>query len=80
VRYIILNHASKTAKERVKIAELIKETENYDRQRYFELLLRMGESILRPFGYTEDKLRELLQSSQQMKLGNGELGAGSGDM
>jgi DNA polymerase I len=69
VRYIILNHTSKTPEGRVKIAEMLNKIENYDRSRYFELLLRMGESILRPFGYTEVKLREALDCTQQITLG-----------
>jgi len=68
VRYVILNHRSKTPVERVKLAEMINGDEKYDRRRYFELLLRMGESILRPFGYTEEKLQELLYSSHQVTL------------
>ena len=54
--------------QRVKLAEMLNGNERYDRQRYLEMLLRVGESILRPFGYTEAKLRELLYSSQQIKL------------
>ena len=69
VRYVILNHRSKTPVERVKLAELIDGAEKYDRRRYFELLLRTGESILRPFGYTEAKLQEALYGTQQIKLG-----------
>jgi DNA polymerase elongation subunit (family B) len=68
VRYIILDHSSKKPEGRVKIAELVNENEKYDRHRYFELLLRTGESILRPFGYTEAKLQEALHTTRQKKL------------
>ena len=68
VRYVILNHRSKTPVERVKLAELINGAEKYDRRRYFELLLRMGESILRPFGYDTDVLNDVVIGSKQMKV------------
>ena len=68
VRYVILDHTSKNPNLRVKLAERLESGEQYDRYRYLELLLRVGESILRPFGYTEDKLQELLCATQQVKL------------
>lgn len=68
VRYIILDHRTKDPQRRVKLAEMLRGNEQYDRQRYLEMLLRVGESILRPFGYTEGKLRELLYVTQQIKL------------
>ncbi len=68
VRYVILDHSSKDPQRRVRLAELVRGDEHYDRHRYLELLLRAGESILRPFGYTEQKLQEQLDATRQIRL------------
>jgi DNA polymerase elongation subunit (family B) len=58
VGYIITDHKSRDYRDRVKVVELLDGKEEYDRDIYYEHLLRAGESLLLPFGYTAAKLRE----------------------
>lgn len=66
VRYVITDHASKS--RRVKIAELIDESTQYDRSKYYEHILRAAESILLPFGYTKDVLDGVVRKNLQSDL------------
>ncbi len=60
VRFIICDSSTRECTKRVKVAELIEGNEGYDAGKYITLLLRAGESMLAPFGYKEDGLRELM--------------------
>jgi len=56
VDYVILNRAAKTAKGKVRVKELMRGDEEYDRKVYYRYLLRCGESLLLPMGYDQDAL------------------------
>ena len=62
IRYVLTDHASKSYMKRVKIAQLVDESTQYDRGKYFEFLLRAAESMLLPFGYTKDVLKNSTRS------------------
>jgi DNA polymerase elongation subunit (family B) len=61
IRYIVLNEHSRNYKERVCIAELITGDEKVDVDFYLRQIAKCGESMLVPFGYTIEKLQEMLQ-------------------
>jgi len=56
VDYIILDRAARTAKGKVRVRELMKGDEDYDKKVYYRYLLRCGESLLLPMGYDQDAL------------------------
>jgi DNA polymerase elongation subunit (family B) len=63
VRYVVLNHNTRDPARRVRVLELMDGDEEYDKQEYLKHLLRAAASILRPFGYTEERLEEELDKS-----------------
>ncbi len=69
VRYIITDHRSKSYSKRVMIPELVDGNTAYDSAKYCEYLLRAAESILLPFGYTEERLNEIVRRKVQGNLG-----------
>ena len=71
VRYVILKHNTRDPARRVRVLELMDGDEEYDKQEYLKHLLRTAASILRPFGYTEERLAEELEKSMQAKLVDG---------
>lgn len=66
VRYIIRDHKSKSAVNRVSIPELMEDTV-YDKEKYCELLLRAAHHVLAPF-IDEKKLKEYVTCQKQMTL------------
>jgi DNA polymerase elongation subunit (family B) len=57
LRFVICDSTTKDPGRRVKVAEMMDGHEPYDATKYCNLLLRSGETILAPFGYSEDTLR-----------------------
>jgi DNA polymerase I len=68
IRFIITDHKSRNYKKRVIIPELAEGSTQYDRSKYYEYLLRAAESILLPFGYTEEQLDEIMRGRIQRSL------------
>jgi DNA polymerase elongation subunit (family B) len=68
VSYLILDSSSHDPYRRVKLADRVESEEDYDRRKYMEFLCRTGDSILRPFGYTEEALLEHIRSTTQTLL------------
>lgn len=68
VHYIVQNHDTRDPTKRVRVLELLDGTEVYDKNEYLKYLCRTAESLLRPFGYTEKRLRDLLGKGAQSKL------------
>jgi len=69
VRYLIVDSKSKTVKNRVSVAELLKPKTRYDAQKYLDMLISAGETLLEVFGYTKDKIRrEVLFHQKQVML------------
>jgi DNA polymerase elongation subunit (family B) len=70
IRYIITDHKSRNYKKMVIIPELADERMQYDRAKYYEHLLRAAESMLLPFGYTEERLDGIMRGRMQRSLYN----------
>jgi DNA polymerase elongation subunit (family B) len=68
INYIITDHKSRSWQKRVMIPELADGDTQYDRVKYYEHLLRAAESILLPFGYTEERLDEIMRRRMQTSL------------
>lgn len=68
VSYVILDSNTHDPYKRVGLADRLDGSENYDREKYLEFLCRTGDSILRPFGLTEDVLAKHLEKTKQTEL------------
>ena len=69
VRYIIIDSKRRAAEQRVLAAELIKPKTPYDVQKYLDMLISSGETLLGVFGYTKDRIRqEVLSHEKQVVL------------
>ena len=68
IKYIVTDAGSKRYTKKVTAWNLAKGDELYDKKKYVRYLLRAGESILSPFGYTEHKLAEIIRPTQQLTL------------
>ncbi len=58
VRYLLVNSESMKASERLKIAELVEDGNEYDKKKYVEHLFKAGESLFQPFGYDLERIEE----------------------
>jgi DNA polymerase I len=61
VHYIVTDEYSKNYKRRVCLAEKMQGTEDIDGGYYLRQLAKCAESLLNPFGYTIEKLQEMLR-------------------
>jgi DNA polymerase elongation subunit (family B) len=68
VRYIVSDQKSKRYSDKVTLAEVFSEGNNYDVDFYVTQLLKATESLLIPFGYTVDRLRDVLRGHEQTSL------------
>jgi DNA polymerase elongation subunit (family B) len=58
VRYLLVNSESMKASERLKIADLVEDGDEYDKKKYVEHLFKAGESLFQPFGYNLERIEE----------------------
>lgn len=65
VRYLITDAYNARLNRRVRATELVDEKTRYDFKKYLELLLAAGANILTPFGYTAEKLHNLIVRNQK---------------
>jgi DNA polymerase elongation subunit (family B) len=68
VRYVVCDENSRKPKERVRITELLDGNEKIDVDFYLRQIAQYGESILVPFGFTLEKLYEMLQKIKMREL------------
>lgn len=68
IQYIMTDAGSARYAPKVKAWALAEGTELYDKKRYVQYVLRAGESILAPFGYTDRKLAEIIKPTKQLTL------------
>ncbi len=61
VRYVITDRGTRDYRRKVKFAAFLQGSEEVDRWEYLRLLCRAGETLLSPFGYTEEGLLKELQ-------------------
>jgi DNA polymerase elongation subunit (family B) len=60
IRYVITDRRTRDYRRKVKFAAFLQEGDTPDEWEYLRLLARSGETLLAPFGYTEEGLlREL---------------------
>jgi DNA polymerase elongation subunit (family B) len=57
VQYLIVDAENKSPNKRVKAVQLLNAKQKYDMAKYLEMLLEAGQTILGPFGYDLDKIR-----------------------
>jgi len=57
LRYVITDSESNDWRHRVRVADLLDGSENYDSGAYLKLLYRAGAELLAPFGYDESSVR-----------------------
>ena len=68
IRYLIRDHRAKDPGRRVVAAQLLEEDTKYDATTYSEMLLDSAASVLAPFGYEKEKLRQTLSKTKQLTL------------
>ena len=56
VRYVLLDVRARESERKVRVAEFLQGDEAVDAWEYIRLLCRSGQTLLAPFGYTEEKL------------------------
>ena len=56
VRYVLLDARARESWRKVRVAEFLQGNEEPDAAEYIRLLCRSGQTLLAPFGYTEEKL------------------------
>ena len=69
VRYLIVASRCKTVYNRVSAAELLKPKTRYDAEKYLNMLISAGETLLGCFGYSKKKIRDqAVHSEKQIML------------
>jgi DNA polymerase elongation subunit (family B) len=69
VEYLIVDAENKSPNKRVKAAQLLNAKQKYDMAKYLEMLVEAGQTILGPFGYDLDKIRnEVIYGEKQIIL------------
>ncbi len=70
VRYVVCDEKLRKPQDRVCIAEMLDNNEKIDVDFYLRQIAQYGESILVPFGFTLEKLYEMLQKIKTRELLN----------
>ena len=69
VQYLVVDSKSRNVNNRVLVSKLLKPKTRYDVQKYLDMLISAGETLLGVFGYAEDKIRgEVLHHEKQVVL------------
>ncbi len=68
VRYLVCNQRARQPEGKVCAEPLLSGEERYDRAFYLRHLLKSAATLLVPFGYTEERLREALRRGTQTEL------------
>ena len=70
VRYVVCDERSRKPKERICIAEILDSCKKIDVDFYLRQIAQYGESILVPFGFTLEKLYDMLQKIKIREVRN----------
>ncbi|HYY48035.1 MAG TPA: LAGLIDADG family homing endonuclease [Thermoplasmata archaeon] len=70
VRYVLTDARARDSERKVRVAEFLEGDETPDAWEYIKLLCRSGQTLLAPFGYTEDKLYEMCHDLSDLSLHN----------
>jgi DNA polymerase elongation subunit (family B) len=68
VRYIVTNQKSRSYSEKVRIADAYEERDSYDSEFYIGHIIKATESLFLPFGYTVERLKQVLKGQKQTSL------------
>ncbi|MGI0148518.1 MAG: DNA polymerase domain-containing protein, partial [Thermoplasmata archaeon] len=70
VRYVLLDARARDSERKVRVAEFLQGDEAPDAWEYIKLLARSGQTLLAPFGYTEDKLFAMCKDLSDISIAN----------
>ena len=68
VRYVVTDMKSRDYAAKVKVAEFLEGSERVDKWEYIRLLCRSGQTLLAPFGYTEERLVDLCRDLSDLSI------------
>ena len=68
VRYVVTDMKSRDYAAKVKVAEFLEGSERVDKWEYIRLLCRSGQTLLAPFGYTEERLVGLCKDLSDLSI------------
>jgi len=70
VRYVLLDARARDSERKVRVAEFLQGDEEPDAWEYIRLLCRSGQTLLAPFGYTEEKLAQMCKDLSDVSIAN----------
>jgi len=70
VRYVLLDARARDSERKVRVAEFLQEDEEPDAWEYIHLLCRSGQTLLAPFGYTEENLVRMCEDLSDVSIAN----------
>jgi len=70
VRYVLMDARARDSERKVRVAEFLQGDEAPDAWEYIKLLCRSGQTLLAPFGYTEDKLFAMCEDLSDLSITN----------
>jgi DNA polymerase elongation subunit (family B) len=70
VRYVLLDARARESERKVRVAEFLTGDEEPDAWEYIRLLCRSGQTLLAPFGYTEEKLTAMCRDLSDVTPAN----------
>ncbi len=70
VRYVLLDARARDSERKVRVAEFLQGDEEPDAWEYIRLLCRSGQTLLAPFGYTEENLMRMCENLSDVSIAN----------
>src|SRR5467141_440172 len=70
IRYVLLDARARDSERKVRVADFLEGDEEPDAWEYIKLLCRSGQTLLAPFGYTEDKLFAMCKDLSDVSIAN----------
>jgi hypothetical protein len=64
----VTNQKSRSYSEKVRIADAYEERDSYDSEFYIGHIIKATESLFLPFGYTVERLKQVLKGQKQTSL------------
>src|SRR5437773_2272696 len=68
VRYVLMDARARDSERKVRVAEFLQGDETPDAWEYIKLLCRSGQTLLAPFGYTEDSLYAMCKDLSDVSI------------
>ncbi len=68
IRYVLLDARARDSERKVRVAEFLQGDETPDAWEYIKLLCRSGQTLLAPFGYTEDSLYAMCKDLSDVSI------------